>query len=168
MSDENNNSSDAATEGPAKKPRRWLRWVLVASLALNVLFVGFAASRAYHFGGKYWRSKSPVVHVVREGRKFVKDLPRERRRELGKMIKARRDDFKLDEAEVKAMVKAFAEAISETPYNAERTEEALIKVQDQAELLITRGRAVTMDIIAELTAAERAQLAARLLEKTSE
>ncbi len=168
MSDENSNGTDASMQGPAKKPRRWVRWALVASLALNVLFVGFAVSRAYHFSGKHWGGKSPVVQVMREGRKFVWDLPRERRRELGKMIKARRDEFRPDDAEVKAAVRAFAEAIQETPYDAKRTEDALVKLQDQAELLITRGRAVSMDIVAELSKDEREQLAKRLLSKSGE
>lgn len=162
MSDQNN-GPDAAMPAPAKKRIRWGRWALIVSLAFNVLIVGFVASRAYHFGGKHWRDGSPVMQVFRQGGKFVKDLPRERRRELGKMIKSRRDEFRLDDAEVKAAVTALAEAIRQTPYDAQRTEEALVKLQEQAETLITRGRTVTMDMIAELTDEERGHLAKRLL-----
>ncbi len=162
MSDQDN-GSDAAMQAPAKKRIRWGRWALIASLAFNVLIVGFIASRAYHFVGKHWRDGSPVMQVVRQGRKFVKDLPRERRRELGKMIKSRRDEFKLDDAEMKAALTALAKALRQSPYDAKGTGEALVKLQGQAEILLTRGRGVTMDVIAELSEEERGKLAKRLL-----
>ena len=162
------NGSDAAMQGPPKKRIRWGRWVLVASLAFNVLIVGFVASRAYQFSGKHWRDGSAVVQVAKQGRKFVKDLPRERRRELFKMIKSRRDEFRLDDAEVKSAVTALAEAIRQSPYDPARTEEALLMVQQQqAETLLSRGRAVTMDVIAELSEDERGKLAERLLKGAS-
>lgn len=167
MSDQEN-GSDAAMQAPPKKRIRWGRWVLVASLAFNVLIVGFVASRAYQFAGKHWRDGSAVVQVAKQGRKFVKDLPRERRRELFKMIKSRRGEFKLDDAEVKSAVTALAEAIRQSPYDPARTEEALMMVQQQAETLLSRGRAVTMDVIAELSEEERSKLAERLIKGANE
>jgi hypothetical protein len=169
MSDENQSGADASTQPPPAKPRRWLKWALVASLAFNVLFVGFAASRAYHHhSGKFWRGNSQVSQVMREGRKFVKDLPRERRRELIDMIKPRLEEFHIDDVEVKAAVQIFAEALQEEPYNETRAEEALVKVQEQAQLAITSGRGVFLYLIGQLSKEEREKLAARLLTKSDE
>ena len=78
------------------------------------------------------------------------------------MIKAHRGEFNVDSAEVDAAVKALAEALQQTPYEPTRAEEALVLLQDQAQVMITRGRAVTMQVLAALTPAERQQLASRL------
>ena len=164
MSDHTSRADDAEMNGGPgdRKPRRWVRWALIASLALNVLFIGFAASRAYHFGGHHWRGHSPVGQVMRQGGKFVHDLPRERRRELWAMIKQRRGEFKLEREKVDEAVDAFAAALEESPYDPKKTEQALMLIQDQAELMITRGRGVTMEVIGELTSSERAEFADRL------
>lgn len=168
MSNEATNGDDAdmGDTTPPKKPRRWVRWALVASLALNVLIIGFVASKAYHFSGKMWRNHSPVIQLAKQGRKFVHDLPRERRKELWRMIKSRKGEFKPDNARITQAMKAFAEAIAVENYDPDVAQKALLELQQEAEQLITRGRTLTLEVIAELTPAERAQLAARLLKKT--
>lgn len=159
------NGQQSATPPPAPRPRRWVKWALVASLAVNVLFIGFAGSVAYKFSGRHWRGHSAIAQVARQGGKFIHDLPRQRRKELWAMIKARRGDVAADQKEVDGAVDAFAKALAKSPYDAEAVEAALIRLQDQAQLMITRGRAVTMDVIAELTQSEREQLALRLKDR---
>lgn len=168
MSDETTREN---TPGPDNQPAprgpwRWGRIVLVISLALNVLFIGFAASRAYQFSGKHWRGHSPVAQVMKQGRTFVRELPRERRRELWAMIKERRGEFAVNGDEFRTVVENLAEALQQDPYDAGLTEQALMKLQGQAQVMMDRGRDVTLEVIAALTPQERKAFARQLLSKT--
>ena len=165
MTDEHTQQNDSAAAGqPApRKPRRWLRIALIASLALNVLFIGFAASSAYHFSGKHWRGQAPVAQVMRQGRKFIHDMPRERRRELWAMIKQRRGEFAVNADELRTAVQALAEALKQEPFDTGRTEQALMQLQGQAQSMLDRGRGVTLEVISALSQSEREDFARRLL-----
>lgn len=167
MSDENTqeNASGAADQPAPRKPGRWLRIALIASLALNVLIIGFAVSRAYHFSGKHWRGQAPVAQVMKQGRKFIHDLPRERRRELWTMIKQRRGEFTVNADELRTAVQGLAEALKQEPFDAGGTEQALMQLQGQAQVMLDRGRGVTLEVISALSQSEREEFARRLLSK---
>lgn len=162
MSDQNAQTN--GSEKPPRKKGRWLRIALVVSLALNVLIVGFVASRAYHFSGKLWRGQAPVAQVMRQGRKFVHGLPRERRHELWAMIKQRHGEFTVDADEVHGAVRTFADALKQNPFDADHAEEALSRLQAQAQLMLDRGRKVTIEVVSALSQAEREEFAQRLLD----
>ena len=169
MSDEHTQGQGAEAPPPKrKKGRRAVRWLaagLVLSVSLNLLIVGFAATRAFGHWGKQWTGQTSIGHVVREGRRFVWSLPRERRRELMAIVKARRSEFRADKTQVREAVRSFATALKQEPYEAARVEEALKALQGEADTMFTKGRSVTLEVIAELSGAERRDFADRLLKK---
>jgi len=127
MSDEHTQGQGAEAPPPKRKGRsravRWLAAGLVLSVSLNLLIVGFAATRAYSHWGKQWSGRTSIGHVVREGRHFVWSLPRERRRELMTIVKSRRGEFRADSAQVREAVRAFATALKQDPYEVAAVEE---------------------------------------------
>ena len=89
-------------------------------------------------------------------------LPRERRRELMSIVKARRGEFRTDRAQVHEAVRAFAMALKQDPYETAQVEEALKALQGEADTLFTKGRGVTLEVIAVLSGEERRAFADRL------
>lgn len=169
MSDENTQGRDAEAPPPKRKGKsravRWLAAGLVLSVSLNLLIVGFAATRAYSHWGKRWSGQTSIGHVMREGRRFVRGLPRERRRELIAIVKSRRSEFHADKAKVREAVRMFATALKQTSYEVTQVEEALNLLQGEADTMFTKGRSVTLEVIAALSAEERRAFADRLLKK---
>lgn len=167
MSDDSNTPSDVSMNGDQQtpRPRRWIKWALVASLAVNVLIIGFAVGKAYQFHHRAWRDHSAIAHVARQGREFVRDLPRERRRELWQFIKSQKGEFTAYNADADKAVTAFAEALNASDYDPAKVEQALEALQGEAETLLTRGRSVMMEVVGKLSAEERAELAQKLLER---
>ena len=102
---------------------------------------------------------------MREGRHFVWSLPRERRRELMAIVKARRSEFRADKAQVREAVRMFATALKQEPYEVVQVEEALNTLQGEANTMFTKGRGVTLEVIAALSGEERRAFADRLLKK---
>ena len=169
MSDEHSTGQGAETPPPKRKGRsravRWLAAGLVVSVSLNLLIVGFAATRAYSHWGKRWSGQTSIGHVMREGRHFVWSLPRERRRELMAIVKARRSEFRADKAQVREAVRTFATALKQEPYEVVQVEKALNTLQGEANTMFTKGRGVTLEVIAALSGEERRAFADRLLKK---
>ena len=160
---------DAEAPPPKRKGKsravRWLAAGLVLSVSLNLLIVGFAATRAYSHWGKRWGGQTSIGHVMREGRRFVRGLPRERRRELIAIVKARRGEFHADKAKIREAVRMFATAIKQEPYEVVQIEEALKLLQSEADAMFSKGRNVTLEVIAAMSAEERRAFADRLLKK---
>lgn len=169
MSDENTQGQGAEAPPPKRKGKsravRWLAAGLVLSVSLNLLIVGFAATRAYSHWGKRWGGQTSIGHVMREGRRFVRGLPRERRRELIAIVKSRRGEFHADKAKVHEAVRMFATALKQEPYEVTQVEAALNLLQGEADTMFTKGRNVTLEVIAALSAEERRAFADRLLKK---
>ena len=171
MSDDTTSGQDADAQPPKRRGGgravRWLGIALVLSLSLNLLIVGFAVTRAYSHWGKRWQGNTSIGQVMREGRRFVRGLPRERRRELIAIVKARRAEFRADKAEVREAVRTFASALKQEPYEVSQVEGALKQLQAEADTLFDKGRSVTLEVIAALTAEERRAFADRLLKKVN-
>ena len=169
MSDEHTNGQGAEAPAPKRKGKsravKWLAAGLVLSVSLNLLIVGFAATRAYSHWGKKWSGQTSIGHVLREGRRFVWSLPRERRRELMAIVKSRRSEFRADKAQVREAVRTFAAALKQDPYEAAQVEEALKTLQGDADTMFSKGRGVTLEVIAALSGEERRAFADRLLKK---
>src|SRR5205814_5285705 len=78
---------------------RWWMALLVLSLALNLLVAGALAVRFFapeHFERYTGASYSPLIP-----RKFLSDLPADRRKELGDLLRRSRGEFHNDFAEMR-------------------------------------------------------------------
>lgn len=172
MSDETPTPQQPPAPAPAPaRPRAargavwWLAIALVLSLAINVAFVGFAATRAYHF--KHFRdhARSDIGLVMREGRRFYRDLPRERRRELAALFAEHRDEYRAEHDEFRETVRALAEALRADDFDRARLEAAVVTLRTRIDGLVARRSDVAVEILMALSDEERRDLAQRLLDR---
>ena len=75
---------------PVTRKRKWIiRWLLAASLGLNLLFVGAFAGAAYRNGGGGPDNERSVLRGY--AAPYVHALPRETRRALGRELRKERE-----------------------------------------------------------------------------
>jgi uncharacterized membrane protein len=143
---------------------RWWMAVLIASLAVNLIIAGavavrfLAPERFERFTGQGY---SPLIP-----RKFLGDLPADRRKELGDLLKANRSAFRKDFAEMRKLAAEIADALEREPYDEAAVIAALDGHAKVASAMIARGEAVTIEIVRKLSPAERALLAKRIRERS--
>src|SRR5262245_36310198 len=109
--------TEASQGVEAASPRRMRWWIalLVVSLALNLLVAGalavrfFAPERFERFTGSGY---SPLIP-----RKFLSDLPADRRKELGELLRRNRGAFRQDFAEMRKRAGELADALEREPYD---------------------------------------------------
>ena len=149
---------------PRKKRWNWLKIGLVLSLALNVLVIGAVGSMAYKWKSQqnHWRGQ---ITVFKEGRKFAKSLPRDRRRQLRQIWRTQRRALRstaipsdLDKAATRALITA----LESKPLNAEAIEQAMSKIHELFSAGFAPMRAGVGKTVRTLTPEERAAFAARL------
>lgn len=160
-------ATDQTTPAPEaeKAPRRW-RWtgiLLVASLVLNCLLGGaiaarwFAEERMERFSGASYTQLIP--------RRFMADLPGERRRELLGILGGHRKDFREGRGRLKAASIVIANALEAEPFDPEALNRATQDFGGEAFKLITRGSDVTREVVMKLSPEERKLLGKRIRER---
>ncbi|WP_293577185.1 periplasmic heavy metal sensor [Phaeobacter sp.] len=73
-----------------KPPKRWLRWVLIGSLAFNLIVVGVVVGALWRFsghGGSGFRAQAPLGALI------FRDLDRETRKALRQQAEAGHDSY---------------------------------------------------------------------------
>jgi hypothetical protein len=156
-----------AQEGAAPQPHspvsRWWMAVLVLSLALNLVIAGAVAARFFmpeRFERFTGSSYSPLVP-----RKFLADLPSDRRKELGDLLRRNRGEFRASFAEMRKAASRLADALEHEPYDEAAAFAAVDNHAEVVKAMIDRGAGVTRDVVAKLTADERKLLARRIRER---
>jgi len=148
---------------PARARPRWWMALLVVSLAVNLLVAGavavrfFAPERFERFTGSGY---SPLVP-----RKFLGDLPADRRKELGDLLRRNRAAFRGDFAEMRKVAAQLADALEREPYDEAA---AIAAINAHAKIvtdMIGRGAGVTIEVVRKLTPEERMLLAKRIRER---
>jgi uncharacterized membrane protein len=153
-----------AAQSPSRRPlSRWWMALLVASLAVNLLIGGAAAVRFLapeqfeRFTGSGY---SPLIP-----RKFLADLPAERRKELGDLLKRNRTAFRKDFAEMRKLANELADALAREPYDEAAVIAAIENHAKIAQSMVARGAEVTIEVVRKLDPEERALLAKRIRER---
>ncbi|WP_424984610.1 periplasmic heavy metal sensor [Microbulbifer sp. S227A] len=95
---------------PAPRNRLWLRLLLGASLALNLLVIGLAVGAAMRFGGPEGARRPPPVL----GATLYRELPREDRRAVREAMRHRSADPGPDR---KTATLEVAALVRETPFD---------------------------------------------------
>ena len=138
-------------------PRRRLRWLLVASLGLNLLLVGLALGAILRGPPERIAAGPALGHYARA-------LPEADRRELGRALHASRADWAPSRDALRGQRAAFAEALTADPYDHARV---VALLEDELRLsadLGSRGSALLAAQIARMTPEARAAFAERLQE----
>lgn len=145
--------------------KRWWRVVLVASLALNCLMIGAVASRWYthdrmeRFTGASYTQLLP--------RRFMADLPAERRKELMAVLGGHRKDFSSGRSLVRKAAMSISDALEREPYDPKLVDEAIAAFNGEAFGLFEKGGSVAREVLSRLAPDERKLLAKRLRERAT-
>ena len=158
--------TDQTNASPQKPARsRWWSILLIASLALNCLLVGAIAARWYtherieRFSGASYTQLLP--------RRFMGDLPPERRKELMAILGSYRKEFRDGRVRLRNAAIGIADALEIEPYDAEAASRAIDGFGAEASGLIGKGSDVAREVLAKLTPEERKQLALRVRERST-
>jgi uncharacterized membrane protein len=135
----------------------WLKIALVASLALNVLIGAAVATRYYRGGGAERFPPGGYVQLI--PRKFLGELPRERRREVMQIVNRYRKELRTEREETKALTLKLADAIGSDTYSPEQAKTAVLDFTGQGSKLVSRGGDAALEILGMLTPEERKELA---------
>lgn len=142
---------------PAKKPRKWTRWLLIASLALNLLIVGAAVGFAVRGPGAKPGSAPNMPGAI----SLLRAMPDSHRGQVRDAFREHRETLRAQRDDVSTLRKAFlAEIEKETPDKAE-LERLLASFGDIESRISERGRAVLLQIVMDMDQGARAELAAR-------
>ncbi len=153
--------NDTKGRGSGGAPR-WVMFVLLASLMLNMVFVGVAAGRIWaHHNGHGWNSR----HKDSGMRGFLRELPEARRKELRDMMRANREAAREERQKVRAVRQAVREAIAREPFDRAALESALSQVNVARQSFRARVASDFVEMVVKMTPDERKMFAERGLKR---
>ena len=144
--------------------RGWLRWALIASLALNLIFVGLVAGAAYRFAGGPGVEGRAGGHLARSyATPYVRALPRDARRALFRGM--RQGDHAIpSRAARRAIYEQVLTALRAEPFDADAVA-ALVRQQGRIALdLQTAAEGAWLAQVSDMSASQRANYADRVAE----
>jgi len=153
-------SETATTPQIPRKPVSWLMVALVASLAVNLLVAGAAASRWYVGAGPERYARLTQTQLI--PRMFFRDLDPSRRAELLTVFKAQDKNIRDGRRAVREQVAEIAAALEAEPYDPARVKLAVEGFRDRSEALFAMGGEAALALIDKLTPGERRLMAERL------
>ncbi len=135
----------------------WTMFLLVASLAINLLIAGAIGMR--YFSPERMERWSGASFTQLLPRGFLSDLPEERRREFLDLLKSRREAFRQSRQEMTAAAQRFADALERNPYDEAEANKAIDDFTRLSTALVDSGTLVTRQVVEKLTPEERGLLA---------
>ena len=149
---------------PQKKSRRiWLRVVLFASLAANLLIVGMVAGAIIRGGPPGHGNAGRQIQMADFGfAPYVRALSPKHRRELGREMRKLTGDRQANREEFVAFARSFLDALRARPYNPAALQQ---KVAGQQSRLFGHqeiGQRILLERLARMSNSERAAYADRL------
>ncbi len=152
--------SAQAAPGQRPSPSRWGRWLLIASLAFNVLVIGAMVGRAYQF-----RHGAAVVAPVGGGPNlvgFVGRLPAERRATVWTSTSDERRALRPLRAAVREARAVLRGALATEPFDTKRVDEANARLIEAEVALRAASQRLITRIASILTPEERVRFAAHI------
>ncbi len=146
----------------------WMKLLLIASLSVNVAIAGLVGGNAIRHwqqgvaSGK-WQNEPGLD---RRQTRILRMVPDARREEARTILRARQDEYKAARETTRAAQQALVEAIRQEPLNPERLAAALAKRRQASGRMWGIGYEQMAEIVHRLDAAERAEMAKHLEERT--
>ncbi len=150
--------SDLSTPMDTARPARTWRWLLIASVALNLVFVGGLAALWLKGPPGHWRGGG-ASQTAFGLMKFSRELPPERRDAVRRHLKDARPALKATQNELRQVRAKAAEVLGSATYTAEAMRAALDSVASTDNRLRDMGTDALMKAIGELTPEDRKKLA---------
>ena len=157
--------SDQGPESSAARPPRprWWTVLLIASLALNLLAGGAVATR--YFMHERMTRFTGIGNIQLVPRKFLGELPRQRRLELLAVFRGYSDEFKMERTASREAAEKLATALAAEPYDAAAVKAVADQFGAAGNRLISHGVAAAMELIGKLSPQERQQLARHIRQR---
>jgi uncharacterized membrane protein len=141
--------------------RRWLKLALVASVALNLVFVGAGVTRYFMPGGPERMAMGSQMQLF--PRKFFSELDKPRRVELLRVFRGYDPAFREGRAAAREQIKELAAALAAEPYDPAKVQAAVEGFTARSASLAASGGEAAMALIGKLSPDERKLLAQQLL-----
>ena len=148
------------TAAAARRRPNWLKLALIASLAVNLLFVGAGVARFYVEGPPERISRSTQMQLI--PRRFFAELERPRRTELLGVFRGFDKDFRDGRRSARQAIAALASALEAEPYDAAKVRAAVEGFAAQSDVLVGTGNKAALTLIEKLKPEERKILAVEL------
>jgi uncharacterized membrane protein len=140
-----------ADASPPARP--WLKWALVASLGLNLVFAGLV-------GAAFFRGPPPPP--VPGLSHYARALPDPYRGDLGRALRESRRDWVGPRDALRGQKTAMAAALTADPFDPDAVAEVLAAETELIGELSARGRAILLQEISRMSPADRAAYAEAL------
>ena len=150
-------STDVTTPQAPARRFNWLKALLIASLALNLLVIGGGIARWYVGFGPDRYARLTQTQLI--PRFFFRDLDRARRLELFAVFKSHDKEIKDERQAVKAQAIALADALEAEPYDPARAKAAVDGFTAKSEAMFATGTDAALTLIDKLTPDERKLMA---------
>ncbi len=137
--------------------RRWLRWAFGASLAANLLFVGFLAGVALRGGPAHGLRGNDPGFVA-----FARALPEEHRHALRQAIRGSEGEWRSGRDAMRAAMAEIRAALAQEPFDPGRLRRALATRRAAQDGLAERAATLLTERIERMSPEERVALAGRL------
>ncbi|MGQ0674161.1 MAG: periplasmic heavy metal sensor [Hyphomicrobium sp.] len=148
-----NDPNPAAQPPPAPRTRAWVKWLLVGSLALNLLIIGGAVGHKLFGRHGGWRGGERADDFGIMG--YARTLDGGQRSSIRKIVQAGKANLKTLREDVrKARMEAAAVLVAE-PFDKERSRQALGRIGEAEARIKAAGVATFLDAAETLTPAER-------------
>lgn len=148
------------TRTPSRRGRG-LKWALALSLALNLLILGFVGGAAWRFAGPGAGDRRWAPAPVISGILYVRALPREAQRELGREVRKQTADLP-NRRERRAAFRQMLTLLRAQDFDAEAARAILSQQAAEASRVQAVAQDGWLDIVMGMSVAERAEVADRL------
>ena len=156
---DNNPDNSPIPDVPARRFNR-LKASLIASLALNLLFVGGAVTRFAMHGPPERFTGSSQVQLI--PRKFFGELDRSRRSELLAIFRDYGKEFRKGRKSVREEAVNLATALEAEPYDPAKVTAVVDTFSARSSGLVDKGGEAALALIVRLGPEERKQLARQI------
>lgn len=142
---------------PAAAPSRRGRWLLIASLAFNLLVAG-ALAGAFFFGPKHGPGRWGATPMEFGLMHFSRKLPEDRRTAVREVLRDGRKAAKPMRAQLRDARQAAADVLGSADYSADRMQAALDQIGVVEDGLRRNGVSVVVKALDKLTPEDRKSL----------
>ena len=143
---------------PAAKPSRFFQVLLLASLALNLLFVGaIGGSFARGEGG----GRGALVRDLNFG-PLTEALTKEDRENLRRAYLKAAPDMRGERANQRADIQSLLQVLRQEPFERDAVAALFSRQMDRTKARLTLGQGMVLDLMTQMTPEARADFADRL------
>lgn len=153
-------STQTPDQGTTQRCPRWLRLLLIVSLALNLMVVGLVAGMAWTGGGKHGGHHPSRLEKI--GGPLTRALSKEDRRAIGREMRSAYQDRAGDRGAQHELMQALIDDLRQVPFDRDAVTRQLAAQRDILQDRVQLGQTLLVDRLADMSEQDRAAYADRL------